>query len=156
VRSLVVAGLLGAAAAGPVAAATIPDPAKVDVCKVVPGEDVAAALGKTLKKARPMTTETTSRCVYLLAPPGKPDESVPGVVLWLYTAEDYDALAKVTEATTEPVEGLGDAAMRFKDPGDGLFKLRVVKRGQFSLEAVAADPASSRKLAGLALACFSK
>jgi len=65
-------------------------------------------------------------------------------------------LAKVTEATTEPVEGLGDAAMRFKDPGDGLFKLLVVKRGQFSLEAVAADPASSRKLAGLALACFSK
>jgi len=94
--------------------------------------------------------------VYLLAPPGKPDASVPGVVLWLYKAEDYDALSKYTEARIEKLQGLGDEAMRFRDPGDGLYKLRVVKRGRFALEAVAADPDSSRKLAELALGRFSK
>jgi hypothetical protein len=138
------------------AAPPISDPTKVDVCKQVPGEDVAATLNKVLKKVRSTTTDSSSRCVYLLAPQGKPGESVPGVVLWLYKAEDYDALAKSTEGTVEKVQGLGDAALRFKDPGDGLFKLRVVKRGQFALEAVAADPDSSRKLAELALARFSK
>ncbi|HEX9188594.1 MAG TPA: hypothetical protein VGB87_16055 [Vicinamibacteria bacterium] len=146
-------GLAGAAATS---AETISDPAKVDVCQRVPGADVAAALGKILKKTRPMTTDSSARCVYLLAPPGTPDPPVSGVVLWLYKAEDYDALARYTEGKIEPVPGLGDAAMRFRDPGDGLFKLRVVKRGQFAIEAVAADPDSTRKLAELALARLSK
>jgi hypothetical protein len=153
---LVGAGLLSALAVGSAAAGTVPDPTQVDVCKEVPGADVAATLNKTLRKVRPMITDSTSRCVYLLAPLGKPDESAPGVVVWLYKAEDYDALMKFTEGEIEKLQGLGDAAMRFKDTGDGLFKLRVVKRGRFALEAVAADPESARKLAELALARFSK
>jgi hypothetical protein len=39
---------------------------------------------------------------------------------------------------------------------DLVFKLRVVKRGQLALEAVAADPDSSRELAERALARFPK
>ena len=150
---------IGLAGLGSATAETISDPAKVDVCQRVPGEEVAAALGKTLKKTRPMTTDSSARCVYLLAPastPGTPDAPVSGVVLWLYRAEDYDDLAQYTEGPTEEVEGLGDAAMRFEDPGDGLFKLRVVKRGEFALEAVSGDPDSSRRLAELAFARFSK
>jgi hypothetical protein len=155
-KALLTVGVLGGLAMGSATAGTISDPAKVDVCQRVTGEDVAAALKKALKKVRPMTTDSTARCVYLLSVPGKTEESAAGVVLWLYKAEDYDALAKYTEGPIEKIEGLGDAAMRFKDPGDGLFKLRVVRRGQFALEAVAADPESSRKLAELALARFSK
>jgi len=153
----VIVGLvLGAAGAGAATAETISDPTKIDVCQRVPGEDVAAALGMSLKSTRSMTTDSSARCLYLLAPPGKPDESASGAVLWLYKAEDYDALAQYTEGKIEPVSGLGDAAMRFQDPGDGLFKLRVVKRGQFAIEAVAADPDSARKLADLAFAHLSK
>ncbi len=155
-KALMTAGILCSLAASVVGAETISDPAKIDVCKQVPGEDVAAILNKALKKVRSMATDSSSRCVYLLAPRGEPERSAPGVVLWLYKAEDYDALAKYTEGTIEKVQGLGDAAMRFKDPGDGLFKLRVVKRGQFALEAVAVDPDSARKLAELALSRFSK
>jgi hypothetical protein len=155
-KALAIAGVLWGLAASLAEAKTIPDPSKVDVCKQVPGEDVAATFNKALKTARPMATDSSSRCVYLLAPRGTPDGPASGVVLWLYKAEDYDALAKYTEGAVEEVQGLGDAAMRFKDPGDGLFKLRVVKRGQFALEAVAADPDSSRKLAELAVARFSK
>jgi hypothetical protein len=154
--ALLAAAALSALAAGSPSGEVISDPTRVNVCQRVPGEDVAAALGKVLQKARPMTTDSAARCVYLLAPPGKADASVSGVVLWLYRAEDYDALAKYTEGTIDKVEGLGDAAIRFKDPGDGLFKLRVLKRGQFALEAVAADPDSSRKLAELAVARLSK
>jgi hypothetical protein len=151
------AGVLGSLLAAAAARAqAISDPTKVDVCQRVPGQDVAAALGKGLKGVRSTTTEDTSRCVYLLALPGKPDAPVPGVVLWLYKAEDYDELAKYTEAKAEKVQGLGDEAMRFRDPGDGLHKLRVVKRGRFAVEAVAADPESSRKLAELGLARLSK
>jgi len=148
--------VLGAAGAGAATAETISDPTRVDVCQRVPGEDVAAVLGMSLKSTRSMTTDSSARCVYLLTQPGKVHASAPGVVLWLYKAEDYDALARYTEGKIEPVPGLGDAAMRFQDPGDDLFKLRVVKRGQFAIEAVAADPDSARKLADLAFARLSK
>jgi hypothetical protein len=152
-----VAGVLGlCCTAASADAQAIADPVKIDVCARVPGEDVAAALGKGLKSARLRTTDDSSRCAYLLTPPGKPDAPAAGVVLWLYKAEDYDALAKYTEAPIEKVAGLGDEAMRFRDPGDGLHKLRVVKRGRFAIEAVAGDPDSCRKLAELALARFSK
>jgi len=154
-KALVAAGVLCGLAVG-AGAETVPDPTKVDVCKRVPGADVATALNRSLEKVQPMTTDSSSRCVYLLAPPGKPDGPASGVVLWLYKAEDYDDLAKYTEGKIEKVDGLGDAAMRFKDPGDGLFKLRAVKRGQFAVEAVAGDADSSRKLAELALARLSK
>jgi hypothetical protein len=154
VTSGVLLGVCLAAVSAP--GETVSDPTKVDVCKRVAGEDVAAALGRALSKARPMTTDSSSRCVYLLAPAGKPQGPASGVVLWLYKAEDYDELAKYTEGAIEKVQGLGDAAMRFKDPGDGLHKLRVVKRGQFAVEAVSGDPDTSRKLAELALARFSK
>ena len=151
------AAMLGLCSATQQAAGeTIADPTTVDVCKRLPGADVAAALGGLLKQARPLTTDSSSRCAYLLAPAGKPEETAPGVVVWLYRAGDYDELAKYTEGTTENVPNLGDAAMRFRDPGDGLYKLRVVKRGQFALEAVASDPVSARKLAELALARFTK
>jgi hypothetical protein len=155
-KALVTVGVSWCMAAGCAVAGTFRDPSKVDVCRQVPGGDVAATFGKALKTARPMATDSSSRCVYLLAPRGKPDGPASGVVLWLYKAEDYDALAKYTEGAIEKVQGLGDAAMRFKDPGDGLFKLRVLKRGQFALEAVAADPESSRKLAELALSRLSR
>jgi hypothetical protein len=156
-KARVAAGLMCACLApGSTPAETINDPTKVDVCKRLPGEDVAAAFKRVLQKVRPMTTDSSSRCVYLLAPPGQAQGSAAGVVLWLYKSEDYDELLKHTEGKIETLQGLGDAAMRFQDPGDGLHKLRVVKRGQFAIEAVAVDPDSSRKLAELALARFSR
>ena len=77
-------------------------------------------------------------------------------MLWLSTAKDYAELNKVTEAKLEAVPGLGDEAVRFLDSGDGRHKIRVLRKGRFSLEATAADAASAQALAKLALERFDR
>jgi hypothetical protein len=130
------------------------DPASVDVCRRVPGAEVAKLFGKSLKEARPFASKgELSRCTYLVTNPGS-SETV-GYVLWLYPPEEYDELLEYTEGTVENPSGFGDAAVLFKDE-DGRSKLRLVVRGRFCLEATAADPESAKKLARLALERFSK
>lgn len=124
------------------------DPASVDVCERVPGADVAKLFGKELKQAKPFTSKNEfSRCTYLVAG--------TGYSLWLYPPGDYDELLRYTEGIVENPTGLGDAAVLFKDE-DGLFKLRLVVREKLSLEAVASDAESAKKLAKLALERFSR
>lgn len=133
----------------------IRDPASVDVCQRVPGADVAKLFGKDLKQAKAIVSKDEfSRCVYLVTNPGSA-QTVPGYSLWLYPPEDYDELLRYTEGIVENPSGFGDAAVLFKDE-DGLSKLRLVVREKFSLEAVASDAESAKKLAKLALERFSR
>jgi hypothetical protein len=133
----------------------IPDPASVDVCQRVPGAEVARLFGKALKQAKPFTSKDEfSRCTYLVTNPGS-SETVVGYSLWFYPPEDYDELLEYTEGIVENPPGFGDAAVLFKDE-DGFSKLRLVVRGKFSLEAVASDGESAKKLAKLALERFSR
>lgn len=132
----------------------IRDPATVDVCKQVPGEDVAKLFGKVLKEARPIISKGEfSRCVYILANPGTGDPA-SGFTLWLYTAANYQDLLQYTEGIVESPKGLGDEAVLFVDSGDGRSKLRVLVKDRFSFEATAADADSAKKLAKLALDRF--
>ncbi len=138
-----------------VLAQPIRDPASVDVCKRVPGAEVAKLFGKELKQAKPFTSKDEfSRCTYLVTNPGS-SGTVVGYSLWLYPPEDYDELLEYTEGIVENPSGFGDAAVLFKDE-DGFSKLRLVVRGEFSLEAVASDAESVKKLAKLALDRFSR
>jgi hypothetical protein len=151
------AGLLGAAAAvGEPAVVT--DASSVNVCERVPGTEVARVLGKSLKSERPIIFKDSkmSRCVYLLLAQGKPDGTTEGVVLWLYTAKEYAELNEVTEAKLEPVPGLGDDAVRFRDSGDGRHKVRALRRGRYSIESTGGDVASALAVARLALERFDK
>ncbi len=133
----------------------IGDPAAVDVCERVAGADVAKLFGKELKQAKPFVSKDEfSRCTYLVTNPGSP-QTVPGYSLWLYPPEDYDELLRYTERIVENPSGFGDAAVLFKGE-DGLSKLRLVVRDEFSLEAVASDAESAKKLAKLALERFSR
>jgi hypothetical protein len=126
----------------------IQDPAAVDVCERVPGAEVAKLFGKELKQVKPFNSKGEfSRCTYLVAG--------TGYSLWLYPPDDYDELLKYTEGIVENPTGFGDAAVLFKDE-DGLFKLRLVVRKKFSLEAVASDAESAKKLSKLALERFSR
>jgi hypothetical protein len=132
----------------------IQDPATVDVCKQVPGVDVAKAFGMELKEARPVTSKGEfSRCVYILAKPGS-GEAAAGFTLWLYGPGDYAELLQYTEGIVENPKGLGDEAVLFVDSGDGRSKLRVLVKNRFSFEATAADGDSAKKLAKLALERF--
>lgn len=138
-----------------VLAQPIRDPASVDVCKRVPGAEVAKLFGKELKQAKPFTSKDEfSRCTYLVTNPGS-SGTVVGYSLWLYPPEDYDELLEYTEGIVENPSGFGDAAVLFKDE-DGFSKLRLVVRGEFSLEAVASEAESVKKLAKLALNRFSR
>ena len=133
----------------------IGDPAAVDVCQRVPGAEVAKLFGKNLKQAKPFTSKGDfSRCTYLVTNPGS-SETVVGYSLWLYPPGDYDELLEYTEGIVENPSGFGDAAVLFKDE-DGFFKLRFVLRDKLSLEAVASDAQSAKKLAKLALERFSR
>jgi hypothetical protein len=150
--------LAAPAAPGPPGALVVTDPSSVNVCERVPGAEVAKALGKALRSERSVIVKDSklSRCVYILGPAGKPDGATEGLVLWLYAPNEYAELNQVTEGKLEPVPGLGDEAVRFLDPGDGRHKVRLLRRGRFSLEASAADAPSSLALARLALERFDR
>jgi hypothetical protein len=152
-------GPLGAALATGQAskAAPVTDPSALNVCERVPGADVAKAFGKTLRSERSVVFKDSklSRCVYILSASAKPDTPTDGFVLWLYAPGEYADLNRVTEKL-EPVPGLGDEAVRFLDSGDGRHKVRVLRRGRFSLEATAKDAPSAVSLAKLALERFDR
>lgn len=149
-------GLLAASATS-AAQTVVADPSSINVCERVPGSEVAKALGKPLKSERPIIFKDSklSRCVYLLLAQARP-ETTEGVVLWLYTAKEYAELNKVTEGRLEPVPGLGDEGVRFLDSGDGRHKLRALRKGRYSIESTAGDPASVLALARLAVERFDR
>jgi len=152
--------LLGPAAAIGAAGRDGParDPASVNLCEEVPGGDVARALGKALKTARPFSSKESrlGRCTYVLAAANAPEGPTEGYTLWLYGPGEYEALARVTEGPVEKVAGFGDEAILFHDPGDGRYKLRAVRRGRFTVEATTPDAESARKLAQLGLERLSR
>jgi len=156
VQSLLVALPLVLAGAGASSAQRLENPATVDVCARVPGSEVAALFGLELQQERRIASDgDPSRCVYRLGRSGS-EETVEGVVLWLYVPEDYDALLPYVEGTKEPVEGLGDAAILFHDPGDGRWKLRCLVRGRFAVEATASTSDGARKVGRLAVERLSR
>jgi hypothetical protein len=150
--------LAAASSPEPPGGPVVTDPSSVNVCERVPGTEVAKALGKALRSERSVVFRDSrlSRCVYLVGTPGKADGPAEGLVLWLYAPNEYAELNRVTEQKMEPVPGLGDEAMRFLDPGDGRHKVRLLRRGRFSLEATAGDAPCALALARLALERFDK
>ena len=122
--------LAAAGAPEPLEDPVVTDPSSINVCERVPGVDVAEALGKALRSERPIVFKDSklSRCVYILGSPAPPDGPTEGLVLWLYAPNDYADLNK----------------------------LRLLRRGRFSLETTAADAASALALARLALDRFDR
>jgi hypothetical protein len=131
----------------------IEDPASIDLCQLIPGADVAKLFGKTLKETRPFSSKNAvSRCIYAITDPGSP-ETAAGYSLWLYPPGKYDDFLPTTEGIVEMPSDLGDRAVLYRERD--LLKLRLVVRPRFTLEAVASDGESAKKLARLALAKLS-
>jgi hypothetical protein len=124
------------------------DYTKLDVCRLVPADSIARALGGTVSQARPTFDKTFSRCTYILQLAGKP----AGYVVWLQPAEDFEELKKHIEEPLTAVSGLGDAAYMFHDKGDGRFKINVLKRGDLMFQATGESAASARRVADVVVA----
>jgi hypothetical protein len=132
----------------------IDDPATIDLCQLVSGAEVAKLFGKALKEARPFSSKNAvSRCIYAVTDPGF-TETAAGYSLWLYPPGKYDDFLPTTEGIVEMPSDIGDRAVLFKDRD--LSRLRLVVRPRFTLEAVAADGESAKKLAKLALEKLSR
>ena len=153
-----VVGVSLSVSAGTARAQTGRDLKTIDVCRIVPGEAVAAAVGGKLAEARPFTPKppTFARCTYMVDVPGAAQAARKGFALWFYPPADFEELRKYTEGKVTDIPGLGDGAYGFQDPGDGRFKIRVLKRGDVAIEASADTADAARKVAGVAVARLAK
>lgn len=143
-------GVMLAAALPEASARQAPGPAgyewtTLDVCKMVPGEVIARALGARFVEARSLADRSWSKCTYMVALPGS--DARAGYVVWMQPAADFDEMKAYIEAPTTPIAGLGDAAYGFRDPGDGRYKIYVLKRGDLSFQATGESEATARKVA---------
>lgn len=120
--------------------------AKVDVCRMVPGDAIARALGARLVEARPFADENWSRCTYMVA--ALASDTRAGYVVHLHPAGDFDEMRPYIEEPIAPISGLGDAAYGFWDKGDGRYKIHVLKRDDLSFQATGETEAAARKVAG--------
>ena len=129
----------------------------LDVCRLVPGDAVAKAVGGALAEARPFFDKdgTLARCTYVVTLPGSGDTR-QAYVIWIYPPADFEELKAFTEGKMTAVPGLGDGAYSFQDPGDGRFKVRVLKRGEVTIEATAVTADGARNVAEAAVAAVSK
>lgn len=131
-------------------AAQIPPPASRDyrtlnVCQLVPGDHVARALGGKLSEQRPTYDTASSRCTYLIVPPGSAKPL--GYVVWIQPAGDFQELKQFLDDPFTSVTGLGDDAYMFRDAGDGRFKINVLKRGDVMFQATGDSAATARQVA---------
>jgi hypothetical protein len=141
--------LASAATAGP---PKLPaDVATADVCTVVPGADVARALGGSLAAARLVRPDGAhARCVYTVALAG-PQTGSEAIVLWLHAAGDFEELRRYQDDPVSAVEDLGDAAFIAFHKDEGRFDLFVLLRGVATLEVTGPSAASVRKVAAAAI-----
>ncbi len=127
------------------------DVTTADVCAVIPGAEVAKALGGTLSEAllvRPGGDH--ARCRYAVET--EAEAGGPTVVLvWLHAAGDFDDLRAAFEDPVTPVEGLGDAAFVAVDPGSARHDLFVLLRGVAAVEVTAPTAAGVRAVAAEAV-----
>ncbi len=130
----------------------------LDVCKLVPGENIAKAVAGQLAEARSVVAPdgTAPRCIYQVMSAGGQKPVRAAYVIYLYPPSDFQELRRYTEGKIVDVTGLGDGAYAFHDPGDGRFKIRVLKRDDVTIEASADSAEGARKVANAALASLKK
>ena len=128
--------------------------ATLNVCQLVPGEDIARALGGKLADARAFSDKALSRCTYFIVPPGS--EKPRGYVVWMQPPEDFEGLKQDIAEPRTSITGLGDGAYMFRDAGDGRFKINVLKRGDVMIQVTGESADSARKVADAVVARLGK
>jgi hypothetical protein len=133
-----------AASTAPAKAKTGRDLEKVDVCRLLPGADVAKAFGGTLEGASGNSNAFSADCTYTIRL-----RTTKTVLVYLYPPDQFAMLKEMSEKA-EPVAGLGDGA--FVEQDSGWYELKVLKKGDVTIDARGDTLEEARKLAELVLA----
>jgi hypothetical protein len=120
------------------------DLATVDVCLLLPGADVAKAFGGSLKRTSGNSTAVASDCTYTIL------TRTPKTFLVYLYPPDHFAMLKEMSDKAEPVSGLGDGA--FVEQDSGWYELKVLKKGDVTIDTRGDTLEEARKLAELVLA----
>ncbi len=151
-RAAVAVLACGLAAGAPAMAALPENVTTADVCAVVPGAEVARALGGSLDEAALVRPDGAhARCRYTVTTrrDGKPARAV--LIVWLHGLADFDDLRRYQEDPVKPVEGLGDAAFITFHPDSGRHDVFALVRGAAVVEVTGPDPAGVRAVAAVAV-----
>jgi len=100
-----------------------------DLCKIIPGGEVAKAIGGKIME----TKSLDGRCVYIVGF-GQTDPPSRAFVIYQHEASEYDALKDAMEGKIKPVKGIGDEAVGSFDSQTNRYWLLVVKRGQMTYQ----------------------
>lgn len=145
--------LLASAVIATTAGAAAPDLVTLDVCALVPGDQVAHAVGARLTETRRFNSPDgdIARCVYILALGG--GEEAPGRVFAIELQEpsSFTDVRPFVEEPVHGVDGLGDGAWTFRDPDVGRHRLYVLRRDVATLYLTGDDEGELRALAELVL-----
>jgi hypothetical protein len=140
--------------AGAASDATAPlDLTTLDVCALVPGAEVAAAVAASLQETKGYNSPDgdIARCVYIVAPLEGNGSKPRAFAAELEGASSFAEVRPYVEEPTRDVEGLGDGAWTSRDPDTGRFRLWVLRRGVATLYLTGDDEAELRMIAKLVL-----
>lgn len=131
-----------------------PDFAALNVCELLPGDSIAAAVGGRISDVRAFDSGASAakRCRYTVFPADSSSHTPSVFVVHLQSAADFDTLKILQEDPIEPLHGLGDDAFITYHSNTARYDLYVVKRERYLIEITGDDPAAIHKIAELALA----
>ena len=127
--------------------------ADLDVCALVPGEEVAEVLGMRLVSTRTSNSPDgkLARCVYLVSGSGPSDEATGAYVVALLPPTRYAELRPFQEEPTRDVPGIGDGAWIVLHSESARYDLYALRTGDVTVEVTGEDDSAVRKVAGLAV-----
>jgi len=117
-----------------------------DLCKIIPGNNVAKAIGGNIME----TKSLDGRCVYIVGF-GQTDPPSRAFVIYQHEASEYHALKDAMEGKIKPIKGIGDEAVGSFDSQSNRYWLLVVKRGQVTYQVSGDNEDLVRKVAVAAL-----
>ena len=117
------------ALSGPLIAKAHGQEKAADLCKIIPGGEVAKAIGGKIME----TKSLEGRCVYIVGF-GQTDPPSRAFVIYRHEANEYDGLKNAMEGKIKPVKGIGDEAVGSFDGQSNRYWLLVVKRGKVTYQ----------------------
>jgi len=100
-----------------------------DLCKIIPGNEVAKAVGGKIIE----TKSAEGRCVYIVDFE-QSDSPRRAFVIYQQEASDYEGLKDAMDGEIKHVKGIGDEAVGALDSESNRYWLLVVKRGQVTYQ----------------------
>lgn len=130
-----------------------PDLATLDVCSLVPGEEVARRVAAMLRETKAYNSPDgdIARCVYIVAPTADDGSRLRALAVELEPPSNFAEVRPFVDEPTRDLEGPGDGAWISRDPDNGRFRLWVLRSNVATLYLTGDDEAELQKIAELVL-----